>query len=192
MKKLRMAILVVIAGFAMESRASLFDITYSGGGVSGSGEITATANGGGSYTATGGFFTIAPGGSIPANTYSLVTIGSPPTVAAIIGTGGLNLSGDNLITYPGNPFLDGNGLVFDTVLGNMGTVINLWGNGPDNYTLYGAGLGIATGNQQVPLGGDATISLVAVPESTTMIAGALLLLPFGASTLRILRRNHMA
>ena len=34
------------------------------------------------------------------------------------------------------------------------------------------------------------ISLVAVPEPTTMIAGALLLLPFGASTLRMLRKNH--
>jgi hypothetical protein len=31
--------------------------------------------------------------------------------------------------------------------------------------------------------------LVAVPEPTTMIAGALLLLPFGASTLRMLRRK---
>ena len=32
----------------------------------------------------------------------------------------------------------------------------------------------------------------AVPEPTTIIAGALLLLPFGASTLRILRRNRIA
>ena len=31
-----------------------------------------------------------------------------------------------------------------------------------------------------------------VPEPTTMIAGALLLLPFGASTLRIVRKNRMA
>jgi hypothetical protein len=31
-----------------------------------------------------------------------------------------------------------------------------------------------------------------VPEPTTMIAGALLLLPFGASTLRILRKNRAA
>jgi hypothetical protein len=30
----------------------------------------------------------------------------------------------------------------------------------------------------------------AVPEPTTMIAGALLLLPFGASTLRVLRKNR--
>ena len=34
--------------------------------------------------------------------------------------------------------------------------------------------------------------LIKVPEPTTMIAAALLLLPFGASTLRILRRNRMA
>ncbi len=32
----------------------------------------------------------------------------------------------------------------------------------------------------------------AVPEPTTMIAGALLLLPFGASTLRMLRKNRAA
>jgi hypothetical protein len=34
--------------------------------------------------------------------------------------------------------------------------------------------------------------LAPVPEPTTMIAGALLLLPFGASTLRILRKRQMA
>jgi len=34
--------------------------------------------------------------------------------------------------------------------------------------------------------------VVPVPEPTTMIAGALLLLPFGASTLRILRKNRTA
>jgi hypothetical protein len=32
----------------------------------------------------------------------------------------------------------------------------------------------------------------AVPEPTTMIAGALLLLPFGASTLRLLRKTRAA
>ena len=35
-------------------------------------------------------------------------------------------------------------------------------------------------------------STVVVPEPTTMIAGALLLLPFGASALRILRKNRAA
>ena len=36
---------------------------------------------------------------------------------------------------------------------------------------------------------DETPILEAVPEPTTMIAGALLLLPFGASVLRILRKK---
>jgi choice-of-anchor C domain-containing protein len=36
------------------------------------------------------------------------------------------------------------------------------------------------------------VSLVPVPEPTTFIAGALLLLPFGVSTLRILRKNREA
>jgi hypothetical protein len=36
------------------------------------------------------------------------------------------------------------------------------------------------------------VSLVAVPEPTTMIAGALLLVPFGASTLRMLRKKRAA
>jgi hypothetical protein len=35
-------------------------------------------------------------------------------------------------------------------------------------------------------------TLTAVPEPTTMIAGALLLLPFGASTLRFMRKNRAA
>ena len=39
---------------------------------------------------------------------------------------------------------------------------------------------------------DNTQGFVVVPEPTTMIAGALLLLPFGASTLRMLRKNRTA
>lgn len=42
-------------------------------------------------------------------------------------------------------------------------------------------------------GGSAWVSGVgAVPEPTTMIAGALLLLPFGASTIRFIRKNRAA
>jgi|SRR6266480_1054645 len=36
------------------------------------------------------------------------------------------------------------------------------------------------------------VSVTPVPEPTTMLAGAMLLLPFGASTLRVLRRNRVA
>ena len=38
----------------------------------------------------------------------------------------------------------------------------------------------------------ARFDVTEVPEPTTMIAGALLLLPFGASTLRMLRKNRKA
>ena len=52
-------------------------------------------------------------------------------------------------------------------------------------TLSFAGVGA---NNQAYVGLD-NVSLTAIPEPTTMIAGALLLLPFGASTLRMLRRR---
>lgn len=39
---------------------------------------------------------------------------------------------------------------------------------------------------------DITVDVAAVPEPTTVIAGALLLLPFGASALRALRKNRAA
>jgi hypothetical protein len=44
----------------------------------------------------------------------------------------------------------------------------------------------------ISVSGSPTVVTAPVPEPTTIIAGALLLLPFGASTLRILRRNRMA
>lgn len=67
----------------------------------------------------------------------------------------------------------------------------------------GATLGISLSGMQttgpgtgypwpLPVFGAGTLSVTAVPEPTTMIAGALLLLPFGASTLRILRKNRTA
>ena len=39
---------------------------------------------------------------------------------------------------------------------------------------------------------DVSYNLSPVPEPTTVIAGALLLLPFGASTLRLLRKHRTA
>jgi hypothetical protein len=48
------------------------------------------------------------------------------------------------------------------------------------------GWNVATTTQEM------LFSITAVPEPTTMIAGALLLLPFGASTLRFVRKNRTA
>ena len=51
----------------------------------------------------------------------------------------------------------------------------------------------AYGVEVLNLGAAGTVQdqLVIVPEPTTVLAGALLLLPLGASTLRILRRNRI-
>jgi hypothetical protein len=63
-------------------------------------------------------------------------------------------------------------------------------------TVYWVGLEIGDGGPAAPASANIesiTVSGVsAVPEPTTMIAGALLLLPFGASTLRILRKKQTA
>lgn len=81
----------------------------------------------------------------------------------------------------------------DTVLNNPGP------NSPTSYMGTYTG---ASGNQfftleyaeidGAPAVLDVQLPLQPVPEASTMLAGALLLLPLGASTLRVLRRNRMA
>jgi hypothetical protein len=59
-----------------------------------------------------------------------------------------------------------------------------------SFTWYSSDISGSGSEQQVVNLDD--VSLVPVPEPTTVIAGVLLLLPFGASTLRILNRNRTA
>jgi len=65
-----------------------------------------------------------------------------------------------------------------------------------DYGYLAPGLGIVEGNNgtDLPVGG--TVEPfdihVVVPEATTLISGALMLLPVGASALRILRRRQAA
>lgn len=63
------------------------------------------------------------------------------------------------------------------------TVFNLYDY--NGSTLIGSAQAAWTGSKW-------NIGAVPVPESSTVIAAGLLLLPLGASTLRILRRKHMA
>ncbi len=70
--------------------------------------------------------------------------------------------------------------VFDDSNGAYGVIaLNLF-NGPYSTPVIINGVTYNLNQDQLAM----------VPEPTTMIAGALLLLPFGASTLRILRRNR--
>jgi len=100
----------------------------------------------------------------------------------------------------GNPNLGSSVVTFN----NLGGALSLGSYDIWNY-YYGGGLGATLngmyttgpGNPNwpwpLPVFGAGTFSAVsAVPEPTTLIAGALLLLPFGASTLRILRRRRAA
>jgi hypothetical protein len=187
MKKIQLAIIAVALVIAVQARASLFDITFTSndGSIVGSGWISGTLNagGGGVYTATGGSFEITGTGG-PAFSqlpYSLIPNPSAPNAA--YSPSGFFIY-DNQVLTGQNPFLSNPGLLFG---GSGDSVeINLFSNGPSSplpngtYQLYQ--------NNGANIFGEATIT--AVPEATTMIAGALLLLPFGASTLRILRRNR--
>ena len=47
-------------------------------------------------------------------------------------------------------------------------------------------------SQVVPASSEPSVVPASVPEASTVIAGALLLLPFGMSTLRILRKSRTA
>jgi hypothetical protein len=68
--------------------------------------------------------------------------------------------------------------------------ITIGGVALGDMTVYWVGLEIGEGGSGAA---SANIeSITVVPEPTTMIAGALLLLPFGASTVRLLRKNRTA
>jgi hypothetical protein len=75
----------------------------------------------------------------------------------------------NNVYYPtGVPF-DVNGLLFTTVQ-NSGGYWNLWGNSPDNYSLWES-----AGSQNYPIEESGNLSVIATPELSTW---ALMLLGF--------------
>jgi hypothetical protein len=69
---------------------------------------------------------------------------------------------------------------FDFTATSTSTTLEFDGMSPDNNLDNLAYIGLDN------------VNVTAVPESPTMVAGALMLLPFGMSTLRILRRSRMA
>ena len=79
-------------------------------------------------------------------------------------------------------------------------IFDLTGTGLNASTFKTGSLGqggegtymLAISIQSLPGGSSTWAGDPTVPEPTTMIAGALLLVPFGASTLRILRKNRKA
>jgi len=95
-------------------------------------------------------------------------------------------------------WLEGEGGARNTFIDTAETALYGAGNTGGIYDTYlqgdaAAGLyGVVALNLYDQSGGRHQDQLGLVPEPTTMIAGALLLLPFGVSTLRVLRRNRAA
>jgi hypothetical protein len=118
------------AGQAEAGTIYEFSFTYSSSslGVSGSGILFGTENVDGSFTLTSGSGTSTEAGALtlePAGTY--INTLSPS----------VNLTSDNLLFPTSNPVLDGNGIVFSAAGAPANSqYINIFGNGPDNYTYF--------------------------------------------------------
>ncbi len=106
----------------------LFDSTYtfSIGGQTGNGTLTAADLGGGELLATAGSLTVTGGSDI--GTYPLYPAGPGITTSP---DGVFDI--DNLLFPSSDPTLDVDGLLFT---GSGGLELNLWGNSPDNYSFY--------------------------------------------------------
>jgi hypothetical protein len=139
------------------------------------------------------------GGAILGYTFTVASLPGAPV--GIAGNPAFNFTDTALFPNFGNDgqILPGGNLLVSTPPGSVGSYINgsyavQNGNWDDDAPpAYGPG------NQNIfEVGGPAFlitgdwVPTSSVPEAGTVMAGALLLLPLGASALRILRRNSMA
>jgi hypothetical protein len=197
-KTIQATLLAVVFGLAVQAQAAMtFDITFTGTGTgegnigngvytAGNGVVTATANGGGTYTVTDGTFDVTAGPGFLGN-YSLVSNPNAPG-----GTTTLNVPGgyfiyDDQLTYPGTPYVtdvNGNngGLLFYN--NSSATYLQIDYVGPyETWTVWNSGYTYAEAQ--------GTMTVTPVPEPTAIAAAALLLLlPLGASASRILRKKQ--
>ena len=177
MKKLQIAIMAAALIMAVQARAAWYDLTYTDGGANvGSGQINVSGG-----VAVSGFFNVTAGTAFGSWTLSPGP-GSAPS-----------FTWDNNVYPNATPFLDGGGLLFTGTQNGNPAELNLWGNsGPTDYSFQGNNGGLGTyGNNNSPVS-SGTATLTAVPEASTLVAGALMLLPFGVSTLRIMRKKVTA
>lgn len=143
--------------------------------------------GGSPFPSAGNYLTayvLRPTG--PANQFQVVETSGLLSVPPVSSSG--------IVTFPVSSFttISGDRIAFY----GQGVPVDITGNYPPLYYPSPSAPGlndvITLGSTDFPLyNQDRLYSFAAnvVPEPTTLIAGALLLLPFGASTLRILRRR---
>lgn len=94
----------------------------------------------------------------------------------------LNLMG---ITYTGAN-ADLQALAANPNAGNLNLTFQFSGTDPNLTSIFAGGTGVTTASYS---GSISSAAGTAVPEPSTVVAGALLLLPFGVSTVRILRKH---
>ena len=192
MKKIQLAIMGAALVMAVQARASLttFDISFEfNNALVGSGSVQATDQGGGVYVAQSGSFTVNAGQFVPAGVYDFVTT-PPPFSVRFQNDGGVLGPMDNQILVSGGvPALSYDGLLFTQPLSGdpapAGTAgINLW----ENVMSFDAPAPSGQGNNY----GTMIVTFAPIPEPSTILAGALLLLPFGISAIRIMRKRQIA
>jgi len=74
--------------------------------------------------------------------------------------------------------------------GNLNLTFQFSGTSPNLTSIYAGNTGVTVASFSGAISSAATVS--AVPEPSTIVAGALLLLPLGASTLRVLRKGKQS
>jgi hypothetical protein len=138
---------LALAPFSFTAHADTYDITYTDGGANvATGVIDVVGD-----TAVSGTLTVTAG-----------TADGSWTLAPGSGSDG-SFIWDNQVTPGSDPFLDVDGLLF--VDGS--SELNIWGNGPDNYSLYG---NIGGNYNPVSNGGTATLTLVGSPDAVASAA----------------------
>lgn len=110
------------------AKAAVFDFAYSGGGVSGSGSLTATLIAPGEYAAVSGTDNVVGGG-----VSGLLTLYVNPISPSEAYSPSGYFIYDNLV-FPGtDPLVDHGGLLFTN---GTGGEVNVYTDGPDNYIHY--------------------------------------------------------
>jgi hypothetical protein len=174
MKKLACSLALsvgVLLAAAASANAAVYDWNFAGSGISGSGTLTATDEGAGTYFITDGTGTVndTTYGSF-AVTFGACTYGSNCTLTNTDG-GGANLTYDNLL-FPANSIgsqLDGNGVVLlPGPPGSGTTAIGIWDSPSQSFYSYS---GVGFENLTTPF----NVVAAAAPEPSTW---AMMLLGF--------------
>jgi hypothetical protein len=200
MKKVQLAIIVAGIVIAFQARATLtvYDLTFTQTGESDTYGNAGTP----SVTAASGWLDVenglAVGGVLD------VTSGPKTGVYTLVpgsGTDGSFVYDNIVYTTPVNGgFLDTTAGLLWSLSGTAGdnsSEMNMWynaayqpgyiGDPAGTYSLWGA-----LPNYNPEAYGNATLTPAPIPEASTMLAGALMLLPFGVGAIRSLRRGRTA